>query len=35
VNSLLGDASKAEKELGWTPQISFHKLVKEMMTCDY
>ncbi len=34
VDYLLGDASKAKKELGWTPQITFNKLVKEMVTSD-
>ncbi len=34
VESLLGDASKAEKTLGWTPKITFSELVKEMMTHD-
>ena len=35
VETLLGDASKAEKELGWTPKISFDELVREMVTSDY
>lgn len=34
VNSLLGDASKARKELGWAPKISFHELVNEMVEHD-
>lgn len=34
VTNLLGDASKAKKELGWSPQISFEKLVEEMITAD-
>jgi len=34
VASLLGDASKAKKELGWEPKISFDDLVSEMMNCD-
>ena len=34
VESLLGDASKAKKELGWSPRISFNELVKEMVTED-
>ena len=34
VESLLGDASKAKKELGWEPKISFEELVKEMVEED-
>jgi GDPmannose 4,6-dehydratase len=34
VESLLGDASKASKELGWTPSTSFESLVKEMAMSD-
>ena len=34
VDYLLGDAGKAKKQLGWTPQISFDNLVKEMVTSD-
>ncbi len=34
VESLLGDASKARDKLGWTPKISFHELVSEMMCED-
>ena len=34
VESLLGDASKAKKELGWVPKISFEELVKEMVEKD-
>lgn len=30
VESLLGDASKAERELGWRPKTSFIELVKDM-----
>ena len=35
VDSLLGDASKAEKKLGWKPKISFSQLVKEMIREDF
>ena len=34
VESLLGDSSKAKKELGWEPKISFEELVKEMVEKD-
>ena len=30
VERLLGDSTKARKELGWKPQYSFDRLVKEM-----
>lgn len=34
VESLLGDASKAERLLGWKPRISFEQLVREMTLTD-
>lgn len=34
VESLLGDASKAKRELGWTPRTSFDGLVGEMIEAD-
>jgi len=34
VESLLGDPSKAKRELGWEPRISFAELVKEMVLAD-
>jgi GDPmannose 4,6-dehydratase len=34
VNSLLGDAGKAGRELGWQPRVTFHELVKEMTEED-
>lgn len=34
VDILLGDASKAKKELGWTPKTSFKELVKIMSESD-
>ena len=34
VETLLGDASKAKRELGWSPRISFRELVKEMVEED-
>lgn len=34
VNSLLGDATKAKRILGWKPKITFNSLVKEMVESD-
>jgi GDPmannose 4,6-dehydratase len=34
VDSLLGDASKARRKLGWTPEIGFPELVSEMVQAD-
>jgi GDPmannose 4,6-dehydratase len=34
VDHLLGDASKANRELGWTPKVSFEELVKLMVEQD-
>ena len=34
VDTLLGDATKARKQLGWKPKISFKELVAEMMKED-
>jgi GDPmannose 4,6-dehydratase len=34
VDLLLGDASKAHKELGWTPSISLEELIAEMVEAD-
>jgi GDPmannose 4,6-dehydratase len=34
VETLLGDSSKAQRELGWTPRTSFDELVKEMVESD-
>ncbi len=34
VETLLGDASKAKKLLGWQPKISFDQLVSEMVESD-
>lgn len=34
VNTLLGDATKASKKLGWEPRIGFRELVKEMVSSD-
>jgi GDPmannose 4,6-dehydratase len=35
VETLLGDASKARKNLGWTPATSFDELVREMAEADF
>jgi GDPmannose 4,6-dehydratase len=34
VETLLGDAGKAQRELGWTPRTSFDELVREMVESD-
>jgi GDPmannose 4,6-dehydratase len=34
VDHLLGDASKAKKTLGWTPQVEFRQLVEMMVDAD-
>ena len=34
VDYLLGDSSKAQKELGWKPKVSFQDLVKKMVEED-
>ena len=34
VDLLIGDASKAKKELGWEPKHTLEQLVKEMVACD-
>ena len=35
VDTLLGDASKAKRDLGWEPKISFRDLVSEMIREDF
>jgi len=35
VDNLLGDPSRARKELGWKPKISFAELVREMCEADF
>jgi GDPmannose 4,6-dehydratase len=35
VETLLGDPTKAKQKLGWTPKITFHELVAEMVREDY
>jgi GDPmannose 4,6-dehydratase len=34
VDHLLGDASRAKAELGWTPQVDFRRLVEMMVDAD-
>lgn len=34
VELLIGDSTRAKKELGWTPKISFNELVKRMVHSD-
>lgn len=33
-HDLIGDASKAKKELGWTPEVDFETLIKTMVQSD-
>jgi GDPmannose 4,6-dehydratase len=35
VETLLGDPTKAKKNLGWEPKISVDQLVREMVSADY
>jgi GDPmannose 4,6-dehydratase len=35
VDQLIGDFSKAERELGWRPETTFEELVKLMVDADY
>ncbi len=35
VDLLIGDATKAKKEIGWTPKTTFKELVKIMTEADY
>ena len=34
VETLIGDSSKAKKELGWEPRISLEKMIEEMVAYD-
>jgi GDPmannose 4,6-dehydratase len=34
VDLLVGDASKAERELGWRPRTSFEELIRLMVRSD-
>jgi GDPmannose 4,6-dehydratase len=35
VDTLLGDSSKARRQLGWTPEVGFAELVREMVESDW
>jgi GDPmannose 4,6-dehydratase len=35
VDHLIGDASKAKRELGWEPRTSFEQLIRLMVDADY
>jgi GDPmannose 4,6-dehydratase len=35
VDHLVGDASKATREIGWTPKTSFEELIRLMVDADY
>ena len=34
VDLLIGDASKAKRVLGWTPEVTFEELVRRMVEAD-
>ncbi|HWG47650.1 MAG TPA: GDP-mannose 4,6-dehydratase [Gemmataceae bacterium] len=34
VDSLIGDAAKAHRELGWRPRVHFHDLIRRMVESD-
>ncbi|TCD47529.1 hypothetical protein E0L29_08215 [Chlorobium sp. N1] len=34
VETLLGDPSKAERELGWVPEIGLERMIEEMVKHD-
>ena len=34
VDLLIGDASKAQRVLGWKPRVNFHELVQRMVRAD-
>ena len=34
VDLLLGDATKAQKKLGWTPKYTLDQLIEEMVLSD-
>ncbi len=34
VDSLIGDAGKARRRLGWKPRVGFHELIRRMVESD-
>jgi GDPmannose 4,6-dehydratase len=34
VEHLIGDASKAKRQLGWEPEVSFEELIRMMVDAD-
>jgi GDPmannose 4,6-dehydratase len=34
VENLLGDSTRAKRELGWVPEIGVHAMIEEMVSCD-
>jgi GDPmannose 4,6-dehydratase len=34
VSHLVGDATRAREKLGWRPEISFERMVREMVEAD-
>src|ERR1700728_3923269 len=34
VEHLIGDASKAERQLGWKPEVTFEQLIRMMVDAD-
>jgi GDPmannose 4,6-dehydratase len=34
VGHLIGDAGRARQKLGWRPEISFERMVREMVEAD-
>ena len=35
VNTLLGNSSKARKQLNWKPKFNINKLIKDMINYEY
>jgi GDPmannose 4,6-dehydratase len=34
VDLLVGDASKARRDLGWKPEVGFQQLIRDMVRAD-
>jgi GDPmannose 4,6-dehydratase len=34
VDQLIGDSSKAKRDLGWEPEVSFEQLIRMMVDAD-